>query len=172
MRVQTISSNLHLQLSRCASKMVNQGKKAFSLIFSSILKGPYLIGFSFLSSPCILSLLIYRHTWSPTWKLCSIQCLSCLALYLAWIFSYFFLHYLVDPLDLFNEPSYLVHIVVSIKCGIFTKDKIQRRPWCETKTGLKRRSLCKRMFCSVVSMLHITQMFIPKLTMFAAISSE
>ena len=61
--------------------------KAFSPIFSSILKGPYLIGFSFLLSPCILSLMIYSQTWSQTWKLCSIWCLSCFALYLAWLFS-------------------------------------------------------------------------------------
>ena len=83
-----------------------------------------------------------------------------------------FLYCLVDLLDLLNEPSCFIHIIVSINHGIFTKDKIQRRPWYETKTGFKRRSLCRRVFCYVVSMLHITQMFIPKLRMFAAISFE
>ncbi len=83
-----------------------------------------------------------------------------------------FLYFLVDLLDLFNELGCLVHITVSIKHGIFTKDKIQRRPWCETKTGFKRRSLCRRVFGSVVSMLHIKQVFIAKFRMFAAISSE
>ena len=83
-----------------------------------------------------------------------------------------FLHFLVNLLDLFNELGCLVHITMSINCYVFTKDKIQGRPWCETKAGLKRRSLCRRMFCSVVSMLHITQMFIPKFGMLAAIGSE
>lgn len=83
-----------------------------------------------------------------------------------------FLYCLVDLLDLLNEPSFLVHISVSINHGIFTKDKIQRRPWYETKTGLKRRSLCRRVFGSIVGMLHIEQVLIPKLRMFAAISSQ
>ena len=83
-----------------------------------------------------------------------------------------FLYCLVNLLDLFNELGFLVHIIVSINCYVFTNDKIQERPWCETKKDLKRRSLCKRMFCSVVSMLHITQMFIPKFGMLVAIASE
>ena len=48
------------------------------------------------------------------------------------------LYCLVDLLDLFNEPSCSVHVTVSINQGIFTKDKIQQRPWYETKVGLKR----------------------------------
>jgi len=83
-----------------------------------------------------------------------------------------FLYYLMNLLDLFNEPSCLVHITVSTNHGIFSKDKIQRTPWCDTKASLKRRSLCRRVFGSVVSMLHITQVFIPKLRMFAAITSQ
>jgi len=83
-----------------------------------------------------------------------------------------FLYCLVNLLDLFNELGCLVHITVSINYYVFTKDKIQGRPWCETKTGLKRRSLCRRMFCSVVSMLYITQMFNPEFGMLSTIASE
>ena len=83
-----------------------------------------------------------------------------------------FLYWLVDLLDLFNEPSCPVHIVVFLNYCVLTKYKFQGRTWCETKTGLQRRSLCRRMFGSVVSMLHITQMFIQKLRMLAAISPE
>ena len=52
-----------------------------------------------------------------------------------------FLYCLVDLLDLFNEPSFLVHIIVSINHGIFTKDKIQRRPRCEAKK-VSKEDLC------------------------------
>ena len=83
-----------------------------------------------------------------------------------------FLYYLVNFLDFFNELGCFVHIIVSISCYVFTKDKIQGIIWYKTKTSLKRRSLSRRMFCMVVSMLHITQILIPKFGMLAAISSK
>ena len=82
-----------------------------------------------------------------------------------------FLYCLVDLLDLFNEPSCLVHIILSTNHGIVTKDKIQRRPRYETKEGLKRRSLRRGVLGSIKSMLHITQVFILKLRVFSTISS-
>ena len=83
-----------------------------------------------------------------------------------------FLHCLVSFLDLFNEIGYFVHIIVSINCYVFTEEKIQGRPWCKTKSSLKRRYLYRRVHSTILSMLHITQMFIPKLGMLAAIAPE
>ena len=96
--------------------------------------------------------------------------MSCLVFGLA-LFQ-LFLYCLMDLLDFFNESSCIVHITVSLSYCVLTKDKIQGRPWRETKTSLERRYLCGRMFGLVVSMLHITQMFIPKLRMIATISPE
>ena len=75
-------------------------------------------------------------------------------------------------LDLFNEHGCFVHITVSINCYIFSKDNIEGIVWCKTKTSLKKRSLCRRVFSTIVRMLHITQMFIPKLRMLVAIALE
>ena len=83
-----------------------------------------------------------------------------------------FLYCLVNFLDLFNELGCFVHIIVSINCYVFTEDKIQGILWYKTKTTLKRRNLSSRVLGMVVSMLNITQMLIPKLGMFVAITSE
>lgn len=61
--------------------------KALFSIFSKMVNGPYRIGCNFFPSPFILSLLIWSHTLSPTWNWRSTRCLSCWALYWAWIFS-------------------------------------------------------------------------------------
>ena len=73
----------------------------------------------------------------------------------------------------FAEPIHNnIQIIMTFPRFRQSSNKIQRRPWCETKIGLKMRSLCRIMFFSVVSMLHITQMFIPKFGMLTAIASK
>ena len=171
MKVQTVLNFLHLPLNRCACTLASQGGKVFTN-FLKYLERPI---------PYWLQLLTFTlHSVFPNVQLDLITNLEAMlnsmlimpCLVLGLTSFQLFLHCLVNFLDLFNELGCFVHIIMSINCYVFNKYKIQGRLWYKTKTSLKRRSLSRRVLGMVVSMLHITQILIPKLGILAAIASE
>lgn len=79
---------------------------------------------------------------------------------------------LMDCLDLLDELQSPFCIMASIDDVVLSKSKIHWCFWQITEASLKRRPLCRRVCCMVVSVLHIVKTFIPQLRMLVAVTSK